>query len=84
MLSTIKLAAVYISCAVSAVHCQQTWAQVLSGQFLGPLYVLQGGANTSQLVTGHAVDPFVQHLESVPAAVLVAEGELYLQEAVDA
>ncbi len=77
MLSTIKLAVMYVCCAFSAVRCQQTWAQVLSGQVLGPLYVLQDGANTSQLVAGHTVDPFVQDEESVPAAVLVAEGELY-------
>ncbi len=77
MLSIIKLAVLYVSCAVSAVRCQQTWAQVLSGQVLGPLYVLQDGANTSQLVAGHTVDPFVQDEESVPAAVLVAEGEVY-------
>ncbi|DBB04863.1 TPA: hypothetical protein ACH3X3_010150 [Trebouxia sp. C0006] len=74
MLSTIKLAALYVSCAVHAVLCQQTWTQVLSGQVLGPLYVLQDGANTSQLVAGHSLDPFVQDEEAVPAAVLVAEG----------
>ena len=84
MLSTIKLAALYVSCAVHAVLCQQTWTQVLSGQVLGPLYILQDGANTSQLVAGHSVDPFVQDLESVPAAVLVAEGELILQAAIEA
>ena len=67
----------YVCCACRAVRGQQTWAQVLSGQVLGPLYVLQDGANTSQLVAGHTVDPFVQDEESVPAAVLVAESELY-------
>ncbi len=74
-----------VSCGIHLLcgQCSALSADVLSGQVLGPLYVLQGGANTSQLVTGHAVDPFVQHLESVPAAVLIAEGELYLQEAVD-
>ena len=77
MLSSIKLAVMYVSCAVSAVRCQQTWAQLLSGQVLGPLYLLQDGANTSQLVAGHTVDPFVQDEESVPAAVLVAEGKQY-------
>ena len=70
-----------VSCAVSAVLCQQTWTQVLNGQVLGPLYVLQDDANTSQLVAGHTVDPFVQDEESVPAAVLVVEGELYLEAA---
>ena len=83
MLSTIKLAALYVSCAVRAALCQQTWTQVLSGQVLGPLYILQDGANTSQLVAGHSVDPFVQDLESVPAAVLVAKGEQVLQAATD-
>ena len=77
MLSIIKLAVMYVCCATSAMRCQQTWAQVLSGQVLGPLYVLQDRANTSQLVAGHTVDPFVQDEESVPAAVLVAEGEAY-------
>ena len=83
MLSTIKLAALYVSCAVHAVLCQQTWTQVLSGQVLGPLYVLQDGANTSQLVAGHSLDPFVQDEEAVPAAVLVAAGKLFLDAAVD-
>lgn len=80
MWSTILLC---ISWAVSAALCQQTWTQVLRGQVLGPLYVLQDGANTSQLIAGHTVDPFVQDVESVPAAVLVAEGELYLRAATD-
>ncbi len=82
MLSTIKLAALYVSCAVHAVLCQQTWTQVLSGQVLGPLYVLQDGANTSQLVAGHSFDPFLQDEESVPAAVLVVEGELFFHAAI--
>ena len=82
-LSITVLAALCVSCAVSAVRCQQTWTQVLSGQVFGPLYVLQDGANTSQLVAGHSVDPFVQDLESVPAAVLVAEGELLFQAAIN-
>ncbi|KAL0050944.1 hypothetical protein WJX82_010775 [Trebouxia sp. C0006] len=40
-------------------------------------------ANTSQLVAGHTVDPFVQDEESVPAAVLVAEDTLVVIAAVN-
>lgn len=63
------------SCAWETVVCQQTWAQMLEDQVLGPLYVLEDGANTSQLVAGLTLDPFAQAGESVPAAVLVAKGE---------
>jgi hypothetical protein len=34
-------------------------------------------------VAGHSLDPFVQDEEAVPAAVLVAEGKLFLDAAVD-
>jgi len=61
-------------CAFKAVT-SQTWIEELDQQVSGALYVLQNGANTSQLVQGHTVDPFVQDEEAVPAAVLVAQGE---------
>lgn len=74
-LSIIPYVLLSASCAWETAVCQQTWAQVLEDQVFGPLYVLQDGANTSQLVAGLTLDPFAQAGESVPAAVLVAQSE---------
>ncbi len=69
-------AVVLALCAAANAVAQPVWIEQLQHQTAGALYSAQDGANTSLLIQGYYIDPFLQdEALAVPAAVLVAQSE---------
>ena len=69
-------AVIFALCAAANAVAQPGWIEQLQHQATGALYSAHDGANTSLLIQGYYVDPFLQdEALAVPAAVLVAQSE---------
>ncbi len=69
-------AVVLALCAATNAVSQPEWIEQLQHQATGAIYSAQNGANTSLLIQGYYIDPFLQdEALAIPAAVLVAQSE---------